>query len=44
MWNRQRQTFVLACVLFFAWVGVLGVMARYSAERPRLRAVVENSR
>ena len=40
--NPPRRNFLLALILFFAWVGGLALMASYSGERPRPR-VAEGS-
>ena len=35
--NHHRRNFVLALILFATWVGILGVMASISGERPQLK-------
>ena len=35
--THHRRNFVLALILFAAWVGALGVMAGVSGERPHLK-------
>ena len=42
--NRPRRNFVLASLLFAAWVGALAVMAGVSGEPPRPRGAVDSSR
>lgn len=37
--NRLRRNFLLALLLFVAWVGALAVMARVSGERPGVKGV-----
>ena len=40
----RRRNFILALILFAAWVGALGWMATVSGERPRPRPAAGNSR
>ena len=42
--NRLRRNFVLALLLFVAWVGVLAVMAGVAGEPPRARGVANPAR
>lgn len=42
--NRLRRNFVLALLLFAAWVGTLAVMAGVAGEPPRARKAVGTAR
>lgn len=42
--NRPRRNFVLALILFLAWVGGLALMAGTSGERPRAKVAAGAAR